>query len=393
MLYVDYSVCKMNQKTSKSGGFNYIYRILKLLDSQNISTTVIVPLDFLPDSDEKKFLIKKRISLLEVEDLATVKLNSNSTLFIPLLAVSKMPIIDKIKRNNPSCRVYITIHGVRRLDLKYDKYDKFYYDGLRKMIYPLTGRLSFAIGNIVYKLILRNFMPKYDKVFTVSNATLQQLIKIGTPKYIKWFYQGIESDGIIQKRDKPINKNGKRYILFVSGNRPEKNLLRFLVAFIEYKKQCNDDIYLYVTGLTEIKKNNLLKYNKLDKKIISSWVSFLGYVESNVLNQLYFDALYVVYPSKSEGFGLPVEEAIMRGIPVVASYITSIPEVVDSMIAYMNPYSVKSMVNAIKKMDTKEIKRQIQSIEKRKEIINERSAQCDNDLISELIEFEVGNEK
>lgn len=387
MLYVDYSECKMAEGTSKSGGYNYIYHVLELLDSKGIDTTVIVPVGFLPDRDEKSILGKNRISTLETDNISTVKLSPDSTLFIPLLAVAKMPIIDQIKTNNPSCKVYITIHGVRRLDLKYDKYDKFYYKGLKKAIYPLIGRLSFCFGNIVYKSILRNYMPKYDKVFTVSNATLQQLVKIGTPQYIKWFYQGADIAGIAPKSDKAVSD--ERYILFVSGNRSEKNLLRFLVAFIQYKKQNNDDIHLYVTGLNENTKGSLLKCKELDKIIIDKWVSFLGYVDDEVLNQLYYRAQYVAYPSKSEGFGLPVEEAIMRGVPVVASYITSIPEVVDSTIVYMDPYSINSMVNAIKKMDTQETKRQLLAIEEKKKIVIERITQCNNDLISELIEFEV----
>ncbi len=387
MLYVDYSECKMTEGTSKSGGYNYIYHVLELLDSKRIDTMVIVPVGFKPDGDERSVFEKKRILTMEADGLATVKMRPNSTLFIPLLAVAKMPIINRIKINNPSCKVYLTIHGVRRLDLKYDKYDKFYYEGLKRIMYPLAGRLSFFGGNLVYRSILRRYIPRYDKIFTVSNATLQQLIRIGTPQYIKWFYQGADIAGIAPKTDN-IQSHDK-YVLFVSGNRPEKNLLRFLVAFIKYKKQNNDDIHLYVTGLNEKKKSNLLKCKEVDSSIISKWVSFCGYVEDEVLNQLYYGARYVVYPSKSEGFGLPVEEAIVRGVPVVASYITSIPEVVDLTIAYMDPYNIDSMINALKKMDSQEIERQLIAIEKKKKIVIERITQCNNDLVSELTEFEV----
>jgi glycosyltransferase involved in cell wall biosynthesis len=359
--------------------------VIELLDSKGIDTTVLVPSNFSPDKDEEYIFRKKKITLREIDSLAKLKMNPRSTLFIPLLAVAKMSIIDQIKRNNPNCKVYITIHGVRRLDLKYDKYDKYYFDGPKRVLYPLIGRSLINLGNVIYRLYLRKYMPKYDKVFTVSNATLQQLIKIGSPQYIKWFYQGGFINRITSENIKLINE---KYILFLSGNRPEKNLLRFMLAFTQYKKNNLNDIHLYVTGLNENTKKNLLTCKQLDSSIVNNWVSFFSYVSDDELNILYHNAIYIVYPSKSEGFGLPVEEAIMRGIPVIASYITSIPEVADSTITYMNPYSINSMSQALEKMNSKEIDRQLLAISDKKKIAIERIEQSNNDLVSELIEYE-----
>ena len=391
LLYIDYSECKMSEGTSKSGGFNYISHVVTMLNDKEIKVVVIVPCGFLPTKDENKIFTLKNVTIVKINSLAHIKMERNATLFIPLLPVAKLQIVDKIKENNPDSKVYITIHGVRRLDLKYDKYDKYYCEGMRKALYPITARVSYYIGNVIYKRKIRRHLNKYDKIFTVSNNTMQQLIKLGNPKSIKWFYQGTNDKSIdIIKGEKSKIKD--KYILFLSGNRSEKNLLRFMIAFLKYKRENENDILLYVTGINEERKQTILKCKEINKSDVLEWVKFLGYVDDDVLDELYSSAQFIAYPSKSEGFGLPVQEAIIRGKPVLASYITAIPEVVDSTICYMNPFSIDSIVSGLKKMTPKELRRQKMAIGEKREIVFDRIEQCNKDFAFELTENEVQNE-
>lgn len=64
----------------------------------------------------------------------------------------------------------------------------------------------------------------------------------------------------------------------------------------------------------------------------------------------YSGAECLVYPSKYEGFGLPVAEAITCGCPVITSSVASLPEVGGSSAVYLDPESEASMENAIKKV-------------------------------------------
>jgi glycosyltransferase involved in cell wall biosynthesis len=57
-------------------------------------------------------------------------------------------------------------------------------------------------------------------------------------------------------------------------------------------------------------------------------VIFLGYVPREDLPDLYRDAAAFVLPSRLEGFGLPLVEAMASGTPVIAADTSSIPEVV-----------------------------------------------------------------
>ena len=100
------------------------------------------------------------------------------------------------------------------------------------------------------------------------------------------------------------------------------------------------------------KSLNLFELVKV-KKIV-----FLDYVSDEQLSDLYRNAFFLLYTSKSEGFGLPALEAAKRFCPVVAAYGTSIPEVLDSAALYVNPYSIDSIASGIERMCNENIRKQ-----------------------------------
>ena len=72
---------------------------------------------------------------------------------------------------------------------------------------------------------------------------------------------------------------------------------------------------------------------------------FLGYVEDAELDSLYANATAFVYPSLSEGFGYPPLEAMRYKVPVLASPISSVAQVLDTGAMYFNPFSVEEIMN------------------------------------------------
>ena len=74
---------------------------------------------------------------------------------------------------------------------------------------------------------------------------------------------------------------------------------------------------------------------------------FMGYVDDDVLEQLYHDAYCFIYPSLNEGFGYPPLEAMRYGIPVIASPYSSISEVCQGAVLYANPLSVEEIMARI----------------------------------------------
>jgi glycosyltransferase involved in cell wall biosynthesis len=79
---------------------------------------------------------------------------------------------------------------------------------------------------------------------------------------------------------------------------------------------------------------------------IDDAVAFLGYVDEADLEGLYAAAAVLVFPSLNEGFGLPVLEAMARGVPVVTSSLSSLPDVAGEAALLVDPRSVDAIAEA-----------------------------------------------
>jgi glycosyltransferase involved in cell wall biosynthesis len=76
-------------------------------------------------------------------------------------------------------------------------------------------------------------------------------------------------------------------------------------------------------------------------------VHFPGWVASADLEGLYAAASCAVVPSLREGFGLPVLEAMRRGVPVACSRTSALPEVAGDAALFFDPESPASIAEAV----------------------------------------------
>ncbi|MDD5083354.1 MAG: glycosyltransferase family 1 protein [Candidatus Moranbacteria bacterium] len=83
---------------------------------------------------------------------------------------------------------------------------------------------------------------------------------------------------------------------------------------------------------------------------LTGQVKILGFVPQEELPALYKQALFFVFPSLYEGFGLPVLEAMSQGTPVLTSHTTSLPEVGADTVMYCDPSDVSDMARALRKL-------------------------------------------
>ena len=86
-------------------------------------------------------------------------------------------------------------------------------------------------------------------------------------------------------------------------------------------------------------------------------VILLGYVDDQVLQWLYQNCFAFVYPSLFEGFGLPVLEAMSLGSVVIASNVTSIPEIVGEAGLLIDPTQEEDISGAMLKLATDDASR------------------------------------
>jgi len=339
-LYIDFTGSIPLKGIEFHGGRNYTIWLLNLIiRRKNLKKNIIIlwPKDYLPRSKEEKDLKNYNgVKILAVKNLCELTFKKNSIIFFPLQKTKNMKIAKVIKSKNPSVRIYLTIHGLRPLDLKYDKYDR-YFDNNRK--YKIYTFFYYFFKKIIYKKIFKKFLPYYDKIFTDSNYSLQQIVKLKDVKFINFYYLNI-----IKKNNLIKNKIKDEFVLFVSAGVMIKNFARTLKAFCNYKSKNKNELHMYVTGLNKDRINKIFRYfNEEEKKVIREWVKIFDYIDSDFLWDFYKQCKFLLYTSKSEGFGLPIIEAMFNNRPVVASYLTSIPEV-----AY--EHIVKGKVPIIKKL-------------------------------------------
>ncbi|MDF7799405.1 glycosyltransferase family 1 protein [Pontiellaceae bacterium B1224] len=133
---------------------------------------------------------------------------------------------------------------------------------------------------------------------------------------------------------------GAPFILVPGGLSLRKNAELVLQALRPLAKAC-PNIRIIITG-----RNNS-NYTERLKKVQNNSIVLAGYVSDHLLNALYQQAEVVWFPSRYEGFGMPVVEAMAAGTPVVASNTASIPEVAGDAAVLCGVNAAEEHVEAI----------------------------------------------
>lgn len=116
------------------------------------------------------------------------------------------------------------------------------------------------------------------------------------------------------------------YILYLGTLEPRKNISRLLDAYALLKRETALPHRLVIAGAQG------WYYQTLEQQVhhldLQHNVHFIGYILEEDKRLWYHAADLFVYPSRYEGFGLPVAEAMACGVPVVTSNVSSLPELV-----------------------------------------------------------------
>ena len=140
------------------------------------------------------------------------------------------------------------------------------------------------------------------------------------------------------------------YLLYAGNIRPHKNVPRLVEAFAVVRDQLSShpvykDLRLIIIGDT------ISQYPSVRQAVIKSRVEnvvrFLGFVPFETLRYFYEAATAFVFVSRYEGFGLPPLEAMACGTPVVASNVSSLPEVLGDAAVQVNPANVFEIARGI----------------------------------------------
>jgi glycosyltransferase involved in cell wall biosynthesis len=135
----------------------------------------------------------------------------------------------------------------------------------------------------------------------------------------------------------------KPYILSVGKIEPRKNIKRLIEAFQQSKLK---DTELIIIGPLGWDEKEIMK--------TQPHIRFLGYINDTELYSFYTNALFFVYPSLYEGFGLPIVEAMNFGCPVASSNTSSMKEITQDYGVLFDPENVASVKDAIISLSSNE---------------------------------------
>jgi glycosyltransferase involved in cell wall biosynthesis len=146
----------------------------------------------------------------------------------------------------------------------------------------------------------------------------------------------------------PESLGTSRYVLYLAGHDERKNVAILVEAFATVAAS-DDDVTLVIGGkLPEQSKPPFYDPRPLVEALgLMADVRFIGWVEEDHKPALYRGACCAVFPSRYEGFGLPVLEALACGTPLVAANSSSLPELIGDAGFALDPDDAQGMAGAI----------------------------------------------
>jgi glycosyltransferase involved in cell wall biosynthesis len=210
---------------------------------------------------------------------------------------------------------------------------------------PLSSR-------IYYRSMFPRFAHKAARIATVSEYSRKDISDSYhiSPDKIDVTYNGSHELYL------PVNENvkisvrekytrGNPYFIFIGSLHPRKNIERLLQAFDKYKSGNSSNVQLLIVGGEFFKSGSIFRI--YEKMKFRDEVKFTGRLDPLELRDVLGSALAMTYVPLFEGFGIPIIEAMNCDVPIIASNVTSVPEVAGDAAVYANPYDVNSIADAM----------------------------------------------
>ena len=195
----------------------------------------------------------------------------------------------------------------------------------------------------IYAWKFRQTIQEADHIIAISECTKRDIIEYGNvdESRISVIYQSCAPRFSISPSQR---EDGKRYILSVGSIEERKNIL-LAVKALPYLPE---DIGLVIVGRHTKYTDVVLDYVRQHQ--LEHRVKIMHGVSDEELPALYAGAEAFVYPSRYEGFGIPIIEAISCGLPVVACTGSCLEEAGGPDALYVHPDDEQAMASAIRQV-------------------------------------------
>jgi len=202
---------------------------------------------------------------------------------------------------------------------------------------------------IFFRYFLPRVLRRSSAVIAVSQSTKEDIIKFYhlPAEKVHVIYEGYDTELFHSQQDTQsvIRTYDLEHYIHYGGNiLPHKNVARLIQAFKLIASKVPHQLVLQGRrdSVHAVELETLVRELHLEGRVV-----FLGYVPLNHLPYLYSGATVFVTVSLSEGFGLPPLEAMACGTPVVASRVSSLPEVVGDAGILVDPNDTEQIAEAL----------------------------------------------
>jgi len=233
------------------------------------------------------------------------------------------------------------------------------------LIYARFPQAHAGIRDKGMKVLVPQAVRRSDRVIADSRSTRDDLVgMLGVrPDRIDVVPLGLGS----VRRATPLPERevrerfdlgGRRVLLSLSAKRPHKNLLALIGALAGIPAE--DRPVLILPGYPTAHEAELRE--RTAQEGLVGDVRFPAWVSAEELEGLWALAEAFVFPSLYEGFGLPVLEAMARGVPVACSNASSLPEVAGDAALLFDPHDESAIAASLRRLlDDESLREQLRT--------------------------------
>jgi glycosyltransferase involved in cell wall biosynthesis len=234
-------------------------------------------------------------------------------------------------------------------------------------VYDLSFLRFPEVFNRANRLYLGTFTPpslrRADRVITISESARQDVIELcGVPPervtpILLAADERFKPAAPAEVRAFRARHNlPERFVLYLGTLEPRKNVETLVRAYALLREQGSDDHVLVLAGPRGWQYEPI--FDLVKSLGLSDSVMLPGFVPAEEQALWYSSATVFAFPSRYEGFGLPLLEAMACGAPVVSSSASSLPEVVGDAGLLVDPMDVAGLSAALRELLEDEDRRQ-----------------------------------
>jgi len=240
----------------------------------------------------------------------------------------------------------------------------------------ISTHVTYSLNKSILSYLVYNIFNFSNHILTLSNASKNELIKLGINKNKIDVYKYWVDQDLFKLRNKAALRKAYSFkkdvflVLFVGRLIEKKGLLPLIEGF---KNIRNSNIKLLIAGTGPL-ENFVKKSSNENQNIV-----YLGGLKSNLLKDYYSLSDTLIIPSThDEGFGRVILEAVSCGLPIIASDRGGIPEAVNDEVSILFNVSPEKVKDSILLMQKRIAKIGVDKISKVCREFAEKNYSCDN---------------